>query len=196
MTTDTPQYLKLKSAEAQKLGRNGGAISYLILTDTDRQQLYVSITANDSGGYFSNEIARFDGIEACMPADHIQPFPAKTLIPAFVSRSANQPSFCAALLRAEGLMAAAEGKPHQHQIVGDWAEWKRAMLVLPGEPYVPPANVAQAAEAVAALSDTSAEMTRQELPGDEETDGHPGRRKGKKMRVAKPAEGAEHAHPA
>ena len=196
MTTDTPQYLKLKSAEAQKLGRNGGAISYLILTDTDRQQLYVSITANDSGGYFSNEIARFDGIEACMPADHTQPFPAKALIPAFVSRSANQPSFCAALLRAEGLTTAAEGKPHLHQIVGDWSDWKRSMLASPGEPYAPPAKVAQAAESVATLSDASTEMTRQELPGDDETDGHPGRRKGKKVRVVKAAEGADHAHPA
>lgn len=196
MTTETPQYLKLKSADAQKLGRNGGSISYLILTDANRQQLYVSIIANDSGGYFSTEIARFDGIEACMPADHTQPFPAKVLIPAFVSRSANQPSFCAALLRAEGLTAAAEGKPHLHQIVCDWSEWKRVMLALPGEPYAPPTKEAQAAEAVAALSDTSTEMTRQELPGDDETDGHPVRRKGKKMRVAKSAEGADHAHPA
>lgn len=196
MTTETPQYLKLKSADAQKLGRNGGSISYLILTDANRQQLYVSIIANDSGGYFSTEIARFDGIEACMPADHTQPFPAKALIPAFVSRSANQPSFCAALLRAEGLTAAAEGKPHQHQVVGDWGDWKRAMLALPGDPYAPPTKEAQAAEAVAALSDTSTEMTRQELPGDDETAEQPGRRKGKKMRVAKYAEGADLAHPA
>ena len=196
MTNEAPQYLKLKSAEAQKLGRNGGSISYLILSDTDRQQLYVSIVANDSGGYFSNEIARFDGIEACMPADHTQPFPAKVLIQAFISRSANQPSFCAALLRAEGLTTAAVDKPHLHQVVGDWAEWKRAMLTLPGEPYVPPAKGTQVAETVGALSDTSTEMTRQELPGDDETEEHPGRRKGKKVRVAKPAEGADHAHPA
>ena len=50
MTTDTPTYLKLKTADAQKLGRNGGSISYMILTDTDRQQLFLSITGNDSGG--------------------------------------------------------------------------------------------------------------------------------------------------
>ena len=77
MTTQTPQYLKLKSAEAQKLGRNGGSITYLILTDTDRQQLYVSIVANDSGGFFSSEIAPFEKIEACLPADRTQPFAAK-----------------------------------------------------------------------------------------------------------------------
>lgn len=146
MTIETTQYLKLKSSDAQKLGRNGGSIRYLILTDTDRQLLYVSIIANDSGGYFSNEIASFDGIEACMPADHTQPFPAKALIRAFVSRSANQPSFCAALLRAEGLTAAVPDKPHLHQVVGDWDDWKLAMLDLPGEPYVPPVKGAQSVE--------------------------------------------------
>lgn len=188
MTTETPQYLKLKSAEAQKLGRNGGTIGYLILTDTDRRQLYVSIVANSSGGFFSNEIASFDRIEAYLPADRTQPFAAKALIPAFVSRSANQPSFAAALIRAEGLTAAADGKPHLHLCVGkDWKDWKARMLALQGEePYVPPVKAA-------AVTST---MTRQELPGDAEAEDHPDRRKGKKQRVMKMTEEVEHAHPA
>lgn len=186
MTTEILQYVKLKSAEAQKLGRNGGSIRYLILTDTDRQQLYVSIIENDSGGYFSSEVARFDLIEACLPADRTQPFPAKVLTRVFVSRSANQPSFCAALLRTEGLTAAVEGKPHLHQIVGDWAEWQRMMLALPGEPYVPPTKAL-------AVTNTT---TRQEIPGEVEAKEHPGQRKGKKIRIVKPADEVEHAHPA
>nr|WP_314352996.1 hypothetical protein [Comamonas thiooxydans] len=196
MTIETTQYLKLKSAEAQKLGRNGGSIGYLILTDTDRQQLYVSIIANDSGGYFSNEIACFDGIEACMPADHTQPFPAKALIPAFISRSANQPSFCAALLRAEGLTAAVPDKPHLHQVVGDWDDWRLAMLDLPGDPYVPLVKGAQAAEGSDALSDTETQMAAQELPGDNQSGAHHGKRKGKKLHLHKPEGGTDHAHSA
>lgn len=186
MTTETTQYLKLKSAEAQKLGRNGGSISYLILTDTDRKQLYLSIIGNDSGGFFSNEIASFEKIEACLPADRCQSFAAKALIPAFVSRSSNQPTFAAALIRAEGLSAAVEGNPHLHQIAGDWSAWKAAMLALPGEFYAPPIKAA-------ALTSS---MTRQELPGEVEAEEHPGRRKGKKLHVAKPSEEVEHAHPA
>lgn len=187
MTTETTQYLKLKFAEAQKLGRNGGSIGYLILTDTDRQQLYVSIVANDSGGFFSNEIASFDRIEACLPADRTQPFAAKALIPAFVSRSANQPSFAAALIRAEGLTATVEGKPHLHQCLGsDWESWKASMLNLPGEPYAPPSKAAAVAST----------MTRQELPDDVEGEVPPGRRKGKKQRVGKVTNEVEHAHPA
>ncbi len=186
MTTEILQYIKLKSAEAQKLGRNGGSITYLILTEISRQQLYVRIVANDSGGFFSTEIAAFDGIEACLPADHAQPFAAKALIPAFVSRSANQPSFCAALLRAEGLTTVVDGKPHLHQVAGDWSAWKATMLALPGEPYAPSLKAA-------AVTST---MTRQELPGEVEAEEHPGRRKGKKLRVAKPSEEIAHAHPA
>ena len=180
MTTETPSYLKLKSADAAKLGRNGGSISYLILTDVDRQQLFISIIGNDSGGYFSNEIARFDGIEACLPDDRDAPFPAKALTKAFVSRSSNQPSFCAALLRAEGLTAPVDGKPHLHQIAGDWTAWKAAMLALPGDPYVPPVKL----PAVATNGQTA--MTRQELPEPVQEDDD-FRRKGRKAKGGKRA---------
>lgn len=194
MNIETTQYLKLKAADAQKLGRKGGFISYLILTDTDRQQLYVSIVANDSGGYFSNEIASFDGIEACIPADHTQPFPAKVLIPAFISRSANQPSFCAALLRAEGLTTAGPNKPHLHQVVGDWDDWKLAMLDLPGEPYVPPVKGVLSIEDGDEASD--GETSARELAGDDETGARHSKRKGKKSHHQKPEVGTDHAHSA
>lgn len=194
MNIETTQYLKLKFADAQKLGRNGGSIGYLILTDSDRQHLYVSIVANDSGGYFSNEIASFEGIEACMPADRTQPFPAKVLIPAFISRSANQPSFCAALLRAEGLTTAAPNKPHLHQVVGDWDDWKLTMLDLSGEPYVPPVKGAQSAGGADETSD--GETSAPELSGEGETGARYGKRKGKKSHHQKPEEGTDHAHSA
>ena len=194
MTIETTQYLKLKSADAQKLGRNGGTIGYLILTDTDRQHLYVSIVANDSGGYFSNEIASFDGIKACMPVDRNQSFPAKVLIPAFISRSANQPSFCAALLRAEGLTTEDPNKPHLHQAVGDWDAWKLAMLELPGEPYVPPVKGAQSVEDAYEASD--AEMASQELSSNGETGARHSKRKGKKLHLHKPEGGTDYAHSA
>lgn len=194
MTIETTQYLKLKSAEAPKLGRKGGSIGYLILTDADRQQLYVSIVANDSGGYFSNEIASFDGIEACMPADRTQSFPAKVLIPAFISRSANQPSFCAALLRAEGLTTADPNKPHLHQAVGDWDDWKLAMLDLPGEPYVPPVKGAQSVEDGDDASD--GETSAQELSGDDQTGARHSKRKGKKSHHQKSEGDTDHAHSA
>ena len=139
MTTDSPiAYLKLKSADAQKLGRNGGDVSYLILTDPDRQQLYITINGNSGGGYYSTEIVSLAAVEACLPDDNAQPIAAKSLAAAFVGKSANNPSFMAAILRSEGLLGPVENKPNQHQIAGDWSAWKSTMLALDGLPYVPP----------------------------------------------------------
>lgn len=183
-------YLAVKTTCAPKLGRNGGGITYKVLTDPERQHLFLTIVANDGGGYFSREIVAFDAVETCLLADPNQPLAAKVFASAFVGRSSNNPGFMAAMLRAEGLLAGVEGKPHLHQLAGDWAAWKLAILALPGEgAYVPPTKEAQA-------SGTPVEMTRQELPGDIEAKSHLGHRKCKKLRVAKAAEGADHAHPA
>lgn len=182
-------YLTLKTESAQKLGRNGGGITYKVLTDPDRRQLFLTIVANDGGGYYSREIVAFDSVEACLPAAPAQPLAAKAFAPAFVGKSSNNPGFMAAMLRAEGLLAGVVGKPHLHQRVGEWEAWKHAMLALPGEPYVPPVMALQALG-------NPVEMTRQDMPGDEDPKDHPGRRKGKRGRVLKPTDGADHAHPA
>lgn len=184
-----PAYLALKTDTAQKLGRNGGGITYKVLADPEQQQLFLTIVGNDGGGYYSREVVAFDAVEASLPADHALPLAAKAFAPAFVGKSSNNPGFMAAILRSEGLLAGVEDKPNLHQVTGDWAAWKTALLALPGEPYVPPVKEAQAFGA-------PVEMTRQDVPGDPEPEEHPGRRKGKKVRVVKPAEGGDHAHPA
>lgn len=188
MTNEAPMYLKLKSADAQKLGRNGGTITYAILTDADRQQLFISITGNDGGGYFSNEIACFEGIESCLPDDRTEPFPAKAFTKAFASRSSNQPSFAAALIRAEGLTAPVDGKPHLHQIAGDWASWKQAMLALPGEAYDPPVK------SPALSTNAESAMTRQELPERLQED-EDFRQKGRKAKSGKRTSEMTNARP-
>lgn len=184
-----PAYLAVKTSSAPKLGRNGGGITYKVLTDPERQHLFLIIAANDGGGYYSREIVAFDAVEGCLPADQTQPLAAKAFASAFVGRSSNNPSFMAAILRAEGLLSSVDGKPHLHQVVGEWEAWKRTMRTLPGESYAPSAKEVQA-------SGTPGEMTRQEVPGDDEPEGHPGRRKGRKVLGIKPAEGADHARPA
>ena len=182
-------YLAVKTDTAQKLGRNGGGITYKVLTDSERQHLFLTIVGNDGGGYYSREVVAFDAVAACLPADHAVPLVAKMFASAFVGKSSNNPGFMAAILRSEGLLAGVEDKPNLHQVAGDWAAWKTALLALPGEPYVPPTKEAHA-------SKVPDDMTRQELPGDAEPEGRPGHRKGKKTRVVKPAEGVGHAHPA
>lgn len=195
MTNETPiNYLKLMTADAQKLGRDGGSIRYLLLTDVDRTELYVSITANSASGYFSREITPISAIEACLPEDRSQPVAAKIFRGAVVSKTANQPSFIACICRAEGLLLPVEGSPYLHQISDHWSAWKAGLLAMDAEPYVPPVKEGQVAVAVVAV----AGITRQEHP-DADTDGLPRRRKGKKGQDVQPASATdelEHAHPA
>ena len=186
-----PTYLCLKTATAQKLGRNGGGITYKILCDAERQQLYLTLVANEGGGYYSREVFSVAGVEACLPPDRAQAFAAKCLAPAMRGKSSNHPGFLAAILRAEGLLLPVDGQAHLHQLTETWDAWKAGLLAQDGELYVPPTKETL-------VADATSDLTRQELPGDVATESHPGRRKGKRLRGAQPAdsEGGEHAHPA
>lgn len=134
---NTPQYLRLKSDTAPKLGlRAEGAIHYSILCDIDRRELFIMATGNDGGGYYSKEITPMARILACLPTEDGAAFAGKVLARACVSRTANQPGFLMAILRHEGLAAAAD-KPHQHVQAGNLAQWSASLLDQPGEPYVP-----------------------------------------------------------
>jgi len=129
-TTTTPSFWLLKDGTAPKLGaRAEGGIRYQVLADTDRQHLYIAITGNESGGYFSRERVPFDKIEACL--DAIQPgkpFPSKTFKETFVGRSSNNAGFLATIMRKEGLLAAAPDSETQHVRHGDMATWKKSMF--------------------------------------------------------------------
>src|SRR5476649_1964357 len=129
----------LKDGTAPKLGaRAEGGIRYQVLADTDRQHLYVAITGNESGGYFSRERVPFDKIEACLDAlDADKPFPSKTFKEAFIGRSSNNAGFLVAAMRKEGLLAAAPDSEAQHVRHGDMATWKKEMLAEPGKLIAP-----------------------------------------------------------
>lgn len=120
----------LKAATAKKLGKQSeGGISYRILADANRKSLYLSITENTGGGYFSREMINFPKVEACIAKrEPKKPFPSKSLREAFTGRSSNNAGFLAAILRAEGLLAAAPDSESQHIVSGDWTAWKSASL--------------------------------------------------------------------
>ncbi|HTD07001.1 hypothetical protein [Undibacterium sp.] len=131
----------LKDGTAPKLGaRAEGVIRYQVLADTDRQRLYVAITGNE-GGYFSRERVPFDKIEACLDAlQPGKPFPSKTFKETFIGRSSNNAGFLVAILRNEGLLAAAPDSTAQHVRHGDTAVWKKAMLSEKGTLFAPTAE--------------------------------------------------------
>ncbi len=142
------QLLTLKTGQARKTGlRSQGHIAYRLLCRPSRHDLLLTIESNEGGGYFSKELVPFNDVFACIQSiQHGKPVPSKAFKDAFVSQSANNAGFLAAILRAEGLLIAASDAGHHHLLQGDWGEWKQQMLSLPGEAYVPATSNAEAEE--------------------------------------------------
>lgn len=171
--TQSKTYLSLKLASARKAGqRSTDDITYRVLTDEQRQDLFITIVANKSSGYFSREIVPLAAIELCLngiPKD--QPLSARIFRSAFIGKSVNNAGFLAALLKAEGLLTPSTKVAHQHQVSGDWADWKANMLTREGEVYVPPAKDVPTATSQAQATPTA--------PEDAQAKSQP-RRKGRK----------------
>ncbi|MGZ8918668.1 MAG: hypothetical protein ACXW0T_10630 [Methylobacter sp.] len=150
--SNTQTYLSLKTGKASKTGqRSHGQIHYRILTDSTHQQLYISITGNDGGGYYSKEIVPFDKVEQCLEGFNThKPLSSKLFQPAFIGQSSNNAGFLAAILRAENLLAPVPSSIHQHAIKGDWQDWKKSLLALtettkPYQPELPKPRIGKAA---------------------------------------------------
>jgi hypothetical protein len=130
----TTAYWRLKQATANKLGKRAeGSIHYQIVTDINRLDLLISITGNDSGGYFSRELVPLPKVESCLAkCEAGKAFPSKSLKDAFVGLSSNNAGFLAAILRSEGLLGAALDAESKHITTGNVEAWKAALLAQPG----------------------------------------------------------------
>ena len=141
--TQKIEYLSLKLSQAPKAGLHAkGQVSYRVLSDVDRQQLFLTLVGNEGGGWFSTEIVPLVRVEAALAEspDDGKPLPSSALRRAFVSRSVNNAGFLAAVLRAEGLFEPSIEAPSRHVRGEDWDTWKQAMLSEPGDPYTPEAK--------------------------------------------------------
>lgn len=129
-----PAMLRLKTGKANKVSKYAeGSVEYQITADVDRTTLFIAITGNEGGGYFSRERVPFPKIEACSSkCDASTPFPSKSFRDAFIGRSSNNAGFIVAVLRAEGLLGPAADAETQHVITGDWSVWKQSMLAVAG----------------------------------------------------------------
>ena len=125
-------YLSLKSGKANKTGqRSEGKLHYRVLTDQSHQRIYLTITGNDGGGYYSKEIVPFEKIELCLQGIKTsEPISSKSFKKAFVGQSANNAGFLAAILRAEKLLLPVAESVHQHAVQADWSDWKKEILAL------------------------------------------------------------------
>ena len=138
----TPFWL-LNFGTAKKLGQHSaGILNYHVLTDNDRRGLLLAVTRNEGGGYYSRERVPFRTIVKCLDKYKSGvPFVSKVLKDVFVSKSANNAGFMAAVLRALGLLAAAPEAQTQHVVTGDWLAWEKATLAETGTRIELPADV-------------------------------------------------------
>ena len=125
--TLTPFWL-LNAGTAKKLGqRSSGILNYHVLADNDRHGLLIAVTRNEGGGFFSRERVHFHTIVTCLDKYKSGvPFVSKVLKDVFVSKSANNAGFMAAVLHALGLLATAPDAKTQHVVTGDWPAWEKA----------------------------------------------------------------------
>jgi hypothetical protein len=128
------QFWLLEAGTASKLGlRSTGSLGYQVLADHDRKNLFIALTQNDGGGYFSKERVSMLSIEACLAAHSAgAPFPSKALKGAYRSRSSNNAGFLTATLRVLGLTAAAPNADSKHIVAGDWDAWRKKMIAEAG----------------------------------------------------------------
>lgn len=128
-------YLRLSVGQCPKLGQRAeGLIHFELLASMDRQQLFVRLVSNDSGGYFGREpvaFARIRAVAEALEAD--KPFNGRVFGGGlFKSQSANNGGFLTAALRSLGLLVAGE-KSNLSLVTGDWSAFAKAQLSLAGE---------------------------------------------------------------
>jgi hypothetical protein len=101
-----------------------GAMTYQIGVG-ESGTVYLAVTANEGGGYFSREwipLPRLlEQVGAYLAAG--EPFPTPALRTAYVNRSINNAGFLAAMLRHIGLLRPGE-PPHWHVVGEDWTLWQ------------------------------------------------------------------------
>lgn len=124
----------LEEGTAKKLGlRSTGTLNYQVLANHERKNLFIALTKNDEGGYYSKERVNLLSIEACLGAHKAgKPFPSKALKDAYKSKSSNNAGFLTATLRALGLTAAAPEAESKHIVTGDWDVWRKTMIAKAG----------------------------------------------------------------
>ena len=134
----TEPLFRRKSGTCPKLGaRSSGTLGYEIATSTD-DSVFLRLCSNDSGGYFSAEWLALSPLQTLLEKQGAQTFPARTLQTLFTGRSANNASFLAAVLIAEGLLTRSEEKNGALQVL-EHPDYPIAIQALPlGEEILPP----------------------------------------------------------
>lgn len=134
-STELSTALQVREGSAAKLGKRGGSqLTYQVLLDQARQQVYLRITSNPGGGYFSKEAVPLSAVRRCL-ADHPtgQPLGGPAFKTAYRNRSNNNAGFFAAALVAEGLLKRDADEPSQLIDTQRMDTWEAEALATAGD---------------------------------------------------------------
>lgn len=128
-------YYLLRADHAPKLGqRSTGRIAFQVLTDAEREHVFLRIAGNEGGGYVSDEAVPFAEVVRCINEhDPKLPVKAELFRRAFVGRSNNNWGFLTAILVYEGLLRRDPDRPSRMSDAGGWSAWASRHLEIQGE---------------------------------------------------------------
>lgn len=120
----------IRQDRCPKLGAfSAGVITYQVLTNETRDELFVRIAGNEGGGYVSDEAVPFTSIVRCVNEhEEDKPMRSGDFRPAFVGRSNNNSGFLAAVLLHEQLLNRHPALPHLLIDAGGWGAWGSTQL--------------------------------------------------------------------
>lgn len=116
--TNKPHITILFKADCSKLSASAkGGLTYHLGVNQDSSAYVIRVTANASGGFFSNEWITLDAILETIEANGgDRAFNAQIFKELYASKGANNHGFLAAVLRAEGVLVADEFKPQSNRL--------------------------------------------------------------------------------
>lgn len=120
----------IKEGSAPKVNPHAiGELNYDLGKDSDNQ-IYLRITKNSSGGYFSKEWLGINAIKDTLK-DYIgtdKAFSSSAFKPLFKNSSANNSGFLAAALRQEGILVSNKENSFHHKMGVDLETWLKNIL--------------------------------------------------------------------
>lgn len=159
-----PSYLLIREALAPKLGsRSQGKITYQVLTDEARHDLFLRIAHNDGGGYVSDEAVPLNKLRSCInQRASDQPMRSAIFMAAFKGRSSNNPTFAAAVMINEGLLSRDPQRPGVLMDVDGWPTWAASQLAIEGD--LPLVTVGKVPPAAVGLEPVHSESVGESAP--------------------------------
>lgn len=124
--TSPVHYFRLRQGKAAKLSPHAkGEVTYDVLTDAQRSDVFISICSAASSAYFSSQpisVSAVESVVTSLPVD--KAISANSFKHLYVNRSVNNPGFLACALVGEALLGRVPDKAHGLVNLGNWGVWK------------------------------------------------------------------------